>query len=345
VSRPRQWGFALVLVLWTLALLGIIAGSFAFEMRSESRLASHFVARVQAEALAEAGVRLAIVRLLQARAGSRWRADGTPYTAAVEGREVTIRIRSVQGKADLNRAADGLLRAVVGAATADESERDRITDAILDWRDGNHNRRLHGAEDPDYVAAGYPYGSRDGPFLSVAELKQVMGMNARVYARLAPMVTIFSGRPRIEPASAPESVLRALPGVDAAALEAFLAARDAAAERGSAPLTAALGSAGGFVSAPVSSVAPRAGTFEVIAEAVLDDARAYRAAVIRARPVRSSLRRTAAAAAMARSALGGSVRRRVSKPYSVLAWHETPPARPLADREGGPEPGGGGTAR
>jgi general secretion pathway protein K len=47
-----------------------------------------------------------------------------------------------------------------------------LVDAILDWRDEDDLHLVNGAEDPDYKAAGLPYGAKDGPFDSLEELQQ-----------------------------------------------------------------------------------------------------------------------------------------------------------------------------
>ena len=83
-------GFALVLVLWTIALLTVIAGSFSFAMRSESSLGSNLVARAQAGALAEGGLRIGIARLLEPDEALRWRVDGADYHIVIDGHTVVV---------------------------------------------------------------------------------------------------------------------------------------------------------------------------------------------------------------------------------------------------------------
>ena len=42
-------------------------------------------------------------------------------------------------------------------------------------------RLLNGAEDEDYLAAGFLDGAKDGPLEAVEELQQVMGMTYELY--------------------------------------------------------------------------------------------------------------------------------------------------------------------
>ena len=312
--RGSAGGFALVLVLWVVALLTVLAGSFAFAMRTESQLTANLVARTQAETLAEGGVHIGIARLLEPEIVNRWQVDGTAYAIEIGGHPVTVAIFSEFGKVDLNRAADSLLRAVIAYAIEEagsEHNAQALADAVGDWRDGNRSRRLQGAEDPDYLAAGKSHGARDGPFLSVGELTQVMGMTPQIYQKLAPLVTVHSGRSRIDPGTASRSVLLALPAVTEEQVDAYLLSRETAAKRGAPPPVQLLTSGADMLSAPTISSRVTSGTFTVMAQAAVGNARVARAAVIRARATRSVSRR--------RNAV-----RQLRLPYTVIGWTDEP---------------------
>src|SRR5690606_29702777 len=72
---------------------------------------------------------------------------------------------------------------------------------------------LGGAEDPQYAAAGLPYGAKDAPFETVAEVEQVLGMDRALFTAAAPHLTVFSGLPQPDQRFAASEVLQAL-GVD-----------------------------------------------------------------------------------------------------------------------------------
>ena len=72
-----------------------------------------------------------------------------------------------------------------------------------------------GAEDADYSAAGLPWGAKDAPFDTVAELEQVMGMRPALFASAERYLTVFTGNPMPSAASADDIVLQAM-GVDRA---------------------------------------------------------------------------------------------------------------------------------
>ncbi len=232
VRHRAQRGFALIIVLWAGVLLSVIAASFAFSMRVETRLAGNLAERAQAEAIADAGIRRGIVALLADATGPRWVTDGRPYELPLGVGSMRIRLRSENGKIDLNGAPEaliqGLLRALAeNGELPDARQAARIADAILDWRDPDERVRPDGAEDRNYEAGGRPFGSRDGAFLSVAELNQVLGVDSQVYARLAPWLTVYSWAPQVDPMTAPRTVLLAVPGLDAGQVDDFIAARQA----------------------------------------------------------------------------------------------------------------------
>ena len=323
-------GFALVLVLWTIALLTVIAGSFSFAMRSESSLGSNLVARAQAGALAEGGLRIGIARLLEPDEALRWRVDGADYHIVIDGHTVVVSLQSEFGKVDLNRASESLIKSMITAAGkgGDDLAVEQVTDSILDWRDRNRNRRLNGAEDADYAAAGLPYGSRDGPFISIQELTQLRGMTPQLFSRLAPLVTVYAGRPQIDPGTAPRGVLLGLPGVTEGQVDAYLDSRNIGAVHGLPSAVQLLTTEANVLSAPTVATKPASGTFSIFAAARVGTAVARRTMVVRARATRTAHRARASNRA-----------RRF--PYTVLAWNERPlempvdPRVPLASTAGG----------
>ncbi|MCH8808882.1 MAG: general secretion pathway protein GspK [Proteobacteria bacterium] len=169
-----------------------------------------------------------------------WRSDGTVYAWAFGGGEVRISIQDEGGKIDLNGAPDELLRGLFLAAAwtgpdgeilgLDQSEADALVDAIRDFADADDLKRLNGAEDRDYEAAGLPWGAKDAAFTAVEELQQVLGVTAPLYQAVAPALTVHTGSKGIDAKSAPREVLMALPGSEAAAVDAYLAARAEAPE-------------------------------------------------------------------------------------------------------------------
>ena len=173
-----------------------------------------FYVRVKptAEAIADAGIRRGIVALLANPSEPRRESGGSLYELPFAGGSMRIRMTSEEGKIDLNAAPDeliqGLLRALFESGEIISAARAaHIADAILDWRDEDQWVRTYGAEDRTYAANGISLGARDGPFLSVAELNLVLGVDAESFAHLAPWVTVHSRSSRVDPVTAPRTVV------------------------------------------------------------------------------------------------------------------------------------------
>lgn len=202
-------GVALVAVLWVVAALAIIAGAFGAGRRADLRLVRNLEENARAQALADAGVHAAVLGLMQSRAEDLWPADGTPRTIRLDGGTVRVAIRSEAGKVDLNTGDRALAGRLLGELGVAGEERDALLDAIADFRDEDDLRRLRGAEDSDYRAAGLSWGAKDAPFARVEELRFVLGVTPELFRRLAPNVTVYSRRRGVDLAVAPPQVRQA----------------------------------------------------------------------------------------------------------------------------------------
>ncbi len=192
----RQQGIVLVLVLWLLALLAIMAGSYSLTTRTETRLTAAQVQAAQARGLAEAGIWLGVQQLLQPGNAAGSNAPGftsLPFGPGV----IDVHIQDEAGKIDLNTARPEVILGLLLSSGADTVQAAALSDAILDWRDRDNLRRVSGAEDNEYVAKGMAGGAKDGPFNSVEELRGVLGMTEALFKKMRPVLTLYSHQPGI----------------------------------------------------------------------------------------------------------------------------------------------------
>ena len=229
----RMRGAALLLVLWLVALLTALVGAYALTARMEAlqgRVGSHGAI---AQEIARAGIEYALVRVADRNPETHWQPNGRAYAWTFDGEQVQVRIVDETGKVDLNQADVPLLSRLMQALGQPADVSDALAAAIVDWRDAdNLTQPVGGAEDGDYASAGRDYGAKDAPFETVAEVEQVLGMTPDLYARLAPFLTLYSGRGQPDATYAQGPVLQAM-GVDAAA---WLAQRNASGVTGSPQL-------------------------------------------------------------------------------------------------------------
>lgn len=205
-------GVALISVLWVLILLSVLAAGLLRTSRTQVNLARNAVDNAQAEALAEAGLSLAVLNLLHPRAGDRWRADGSVYAWRFGGGDLRISLHDEAGKIDLNATEPALITALFEAAGVEPAEAEALSDALADYRDDDQEPRALGAEDADYEAAGYAHEAKDGPFSIIEELRLVFGMRAELYDLLAPEVTVYSRQAQPRPEMTGPLVKAALDG-------------------------------------------------------------------------------------------------------------------------------------
>jgi len=190
----RQRGIAFLLVLWVIAMLGVLLASFALIARTELVQARHLFDTAQARYAAEAGLDLAVYELRKGDPMTRWVGDGRPYTFGFGDAEVQVKITDDSGKIDINTPNEQQLRNLFASRGLDAEEAQGLAAAILDWTDPDDDTRINGAEIAQYKAAGLSYGPRNAPFDTVSELQQVLGMNYELFRQVEPALTIYSGQ-------------------------------------------------------------------------------------------------------------------------------------------------------
>ena len=223
-----QRGIALIVVLWMLALLTIVIGSFAVLARTESLQSRFLFDTTAARYAAEAGLHRAVVELRNPDIETRWVADGRPYTFMFGDAEVEVRITDESGLIDINAAPQAVPELLINlfvTAGLDLQQAEMLTEAMQDWIDPDDERRVLGAEIDDYNSAGYPYGPANAPFTSIDELQQVIGMSWELFQAVEDSLTIHSGRAMVNAAFAPASVLATLPEMDLASANLFIEER------------------------------------------------------------------------------------------------------------------------
>lgn len=223
-NASRQRGVALLVVLWACTLLAIMLGGYAVMARTEALQARYQFAQTQAHYAAEAGLMEAIQGLQNADPRRRWIPDGRAYHLTWDGAKLAVSMVDEGGKVDLNAATPEVLLGLFRAAGLSNAAARTLAAHVIVWRSYASGSGLH-QEKAAYAAAGLGYGPRHGPFASVEELRMVLGMTPALYARVAPVVTIWSGRPAPDPATAPPLALAAIPGMTPAAIQAAEQAR------------------------------------------------------------------------------------------------------------------------
>lgn len=235
--RRFECGIALILVLWVVALLTVIAGSFVYGARNAALVAGNLVSVARARALADAGIYRGLYEIASvSNDAEQWKADGREHVFTLDDAEIRVVIRDESAKIDLNTASDALLKGLLLSVGVDDEHANQLMDAILDWRDADDLPRPQGAERDRYESLGLPYIPANAPFQSVDELLKVVGVTPELYRKLAGALTVYSRQPGMTSSLASRQVLLAIPNVKAEDVDAYLAEREQLLSAGQTPL-------------------------------------------------------------------------------------------------------------
>jgi general secretion pathway protein K len=204
-ASGNRRGFALLIVLWTLVLLGLLVTHLTAAGRSEARIAGNFAANAVAEAAADGVVYEAIFHLME---GS-WATDSLEHRLKLSGGAATVRIDTEAGKINPNIASVELMTALLRVVGVETRRAQALAEAIADWREPVTQARPNGAKLPQYRAAGLDYGPPGAPFESFDELGRVLGMTPDLLDQLRPHLSLYQlGSP--DPKLADKLVAQAL---------------------------------------------------------------------------------------------------------------------------------------
>lgn len=209
VSLGDQRGIALLVVLWTLMLLSLLVVAFAQQTHLERQRVSNVIAAAAAASDLQAGLSLGISALLDPKAPRGWTHDGSPREVEFAGRRISVSIQDANGCINVNEADIEQLQSLLRAVGVEGDAVRSLAAAIIDWRDPDGALTPNGAELATYVESGWSTGPANRPFLSVSELKSVLGMPPDVADRLASLLSVSSEGKEVNPMTAPEPVLRA----------------------------------------------------------------------------------------------------------------------------------------
>jgi general secretion pathway protein K len=221
-SRTGAHGFIVVAVLWILAALSALVLVYLTYVTNTAVAVAGGAARVQIEALVEAGVELAVLQFASRSEAAR-PSSGT-FNARVGAGRVFVTFRSEAARVDLNMAPKGLLAGLMVGFGANPSAAAGYADRILAWRAPTEL----GDGDPEnsfYRTSGARYVPRHAPFPAAEELWLVRGIPPAIIERMLPFVTVFSNIAAVNVLDAAPQVLAALPNVTPESLQSLLSQR------------------------------------------------------------------------------------------------------------------------
>ncbi len=221
-AATSERGFVIVAVLWILAALAALATILSVYLSNSAQALAVNDTGLKAEALVSASLELTAYQL--ALAGDSARPLQGSFHFRLGDAQIYVSFVSEASRIDLNHAPKELLAGLLSGLGADQEDAKQYADRIIGWRTPP---KPNSADDEVslYRAAGLSYSPRQAPFAHVNELALVVGLPPALVDRALPLVTIFSGLPKINALVAPPEVIAALPGMTPSGLKQFLRER------------------------------------------------------------------------------------------------------------------------
>jgi general secretion pathway protein K len=172
-------------------------------------------------------------------------ADGQWHDGELAGAKYQVRITDEGGLIPINKVGEAILKKVVqnlmvgpqsqvkGVDRRAENEVEGVVDSILDWRDPDSLKRVHGAESEYYLSTKGGYPAKNAFFDDPQELLLVKGVDASLYyggdgvPGLRDVISIFNRSGQLNARTVTAPVLQALLGIEADDAEQLIEQRDA----------------------------------------------------------------------------------------------------------------------
>jgi general secretion pathway protein K len=209
INRRRTRGVALVAVLLLIAGLIAIATAVVTLSASQRRAAQRAYETDARRELLDGALRVALAEIAHGKPEGAFWHPRLPRTVTVGGRSVEVILEREGGRIDLNTASPKYLIAAFVALGKPEDQARACAARVRDWVDANDEMSPDGAERAQYLAAKLSFEPRNGPFETVEELRQVLGLHDLTDAQLGAF-TVYSQQLEPYPAEAPQVVRDAL---------------------------------------------------------------------------------------------------------------------------------------
>jgi general secretion pathway protein K len=226
-ERHSERGWALISVLWTVAMLGMMAAATQDLTVTSVRTERRALTRAHLDEDLDAATVRAILALDDSRPGFRCRIDSQPFPVTFDGVTMAVTVQDEDGKFDLNQADDDTLAPLFQSVGVDQKTANVLADRIVEWRteaNSDDTHTLHGGTDADYAAAGELWRPRHDDFQSVSEVRLVLGMTPQIYKLVRSSLTVYSRNDSPDEDVAPRYVLNALYPGNPAQVDKIMAA-------------------------------------------------------------------------------------------------------------------------
>jgi general secretion pathway protein K len=239
--KRRRDGFALLAAIWLVVAIATVALAFAMDARERRLLGINTSERGKGRAAAigalnasQAALEAALrqgpgtgnARIALLRGADPWLDADSVFSGAILVDSIPVEVQTIDlgTQLNINTMSEQQLRTFFSFALRDFATSDKLSQAILDWRDADSIPRSNGAERDDYIREGLLALPANQTFREVSDLLNVMGMTPEIYDRVSPYLTT-RGSGVVNINSADTVVLRSVPGMTDQILAEILSQR------------------------------------------------------------------------------------------------------------------------
>lgn len=188
-SMQKSSGVILPTVLWITVLTIVIASNYASDVNINTNVAGNIKSATLLKHDSISGFYVALQKLL-----SGDKSNTSQYELQINNSRVNIDIRPENQKTDVNSANDRELTDAFKNAGLISEIAQILADRVIDWRDGDSSKLLHGMEDRDYEKIGKDYGAKDSRIEDLVEILLIADLDPDVFSQLSNHFTVYDKR-------------------------------------------------------------------------------------------------------------------------------------------------------
>lgn len=224
-SVGNDQGYALVATIACIMFFAVVALGVLTLTERVVVAGTSEVEAARASAAADAGVALALRRLLTTGPSGSPRLDGTPFVTSFDDARLEITLSDERGKVPLGLIDEQQLTALLEYAGLAGEPLSLARDSFLDWVDDDDAARSNGAERDYYRSKGLR--PRNGEFLTLGELGRVRGFSPLMVEKIAQVATADFGNGSFETRFASPAAIKIMYPDGDAAFDEIIRAREA----------------------------------------------------------------------------------------------------------------------
>jgi general secretion pathway protein K len=200
--QHREFGIALISVLWVLLLLSSLAATTVYVSRTNAVLVRRSLQLAQAQAAADAAIVNALSNLSDEQVSRHGPLDGSARSWHFNGVDVTVSVTNEAGRIDVNEGEDDLIYAFLMSQEIAEADSHALLKDLRRWQQAS--------DAPTGSTPGRNGSNAKHPLQTIDELAQIPAWKNQPLGCWTDAFTVYTGSPSINSVYAGQLGLAAL---------------------------------------------------------------------------------------------------------------------------------------